>query len=281
MVKDFTVRKEHRIAEVLAGRERDEKGRIPKYWTPEKAISESKKYKTRKSFALNCQGGYQYLVRKKLLHLISFEVEVKRHFIPDFEVICAIKSCKTRTEMSERFSGEYSAVFRRKYLKEIYHEHFGRGKTSKYWNHKRVRDEALKYSTKGEFSKKSSGAYEYAINNGILDDVCAHMEVILSDYNCVYIWKVSGRNIYKVGVTSERLGEERIYSVSRKSGLPAEGIIISKSGRALEAEKELMKIGLSANFHGFNGSSEFRVFSDNDYKKAYRILYEYSDRAEK
>ena len=44
------------------------------------------------------------------------------------------------------------------------------------WTELAIREEALKYSTRNEFNKKSNGAYYGARRLGILEDVTAHME---------------------------------------------------------------------------------------------------------
>lgn len=265
------------IAEVLAGRERDEKGRIPQVWTIKKALAESEKFKTRKEFRTLSNSAYQYLIRKNSTHLMSFSTEIKRHRLSDFDVICAIKSCQTRDEMRKRFSGEHSAASKRKHLSVIFNDHFGRGKTNRYWSKEKVMLVAKDYSSRSDFCYENAGAYDYAMNNGFLDEACAHMESLKSDYDSVYMWCANGVDVYKVGVTSQRLGEWRIGNVSKKSGLNPSGLIIVKSNRALEAEKKLMKIGISANLSDFNGSSEFRIFSDVEYQEAYGVIYEYAD----
>lgn len=281
VIKSSTVRRAPGIAAVLAGRERDERGRIPQIWSTKKALEESKKFNSRKSFRINGSGGYQYLVRKKLIYLVSFDSEVKRASLSDFDIICAIKSCKTRTEMSERFNGEYSAVFRRKHLKPLYHEHFGRGKTSKHWDDDKALAESKKYSTRSAFSKCSQGAYSYVMDNDISHEAFSHMERITSDFDSVYIWCAgyldSGIGVYKIGVTSIRLGTWRIDNVAVKSGFSPHGLIIAKSRSALKAEKNLMKIGKSAGMTGFTGSSEFRLMTNKEYSKAYGVIYEHAD----
>ena len=43
------------------------------------------------------------------------------------------------------------------------------------WTDEMLRDEALKYETRGEFAKASRNAYYRAQRRGILDDICEHM----------------------------------------------------------------------------------------------------------
>ena len=49
------------------------------------------------------------------------------------------------------------------------------GAYSRMWDFENVQEEALKYKTRNEFRKRSGGAYDSAIRNGWLDEVCSHM----------------------------------------------------------------------------------------------------------
>jgi len=53
---------------------------------------------------------------------------------------------------------------------------------AKQWTNEEILNEALKYSTRGEFSKKSGSAYIIARNRGILDKACSHMRSILKQW---------------------------------------------------------------------------------------------------
>lgn len=44
-----------------------------------------------------------------------------------------------------------------------------------FWTKENCKIEALKYNTRGEFSKKASGAYNSALQNAWLDEICSHM----------------------------------------------------------------------------------------------------------
>lgn len=44
------------------------------------------------------------------------------------------------------------------------------------WTYDAVKTESLKYDTKSEFRKESSGAYAFAWRNGCIDDICSHMD---------------------------------------------------------------------------------------------------------
>lgn len=49
------------------------------------------------------------------------------------------------------------------------------GSSNIIWTYETIRDEALKYKTRGEFQNKSGRAYAVAIKNGWLDSFCKHM----------------------------------------------------------------------------------------------------------
>lgn len=50
------------------------------------------------------------------------------------------------------------------------------------WTKEAVTKEALKYNEKKEFAKKSAGAYDAAVKNRWLNEVCAHMKVFKRSY---------------------------------------------------------------------------------------------------
>jgi len=53
-------------------------------------------------------------------------------------------------------------------------------KVKGYWSFDKVKDEALKYTTRNDFNKLSKSAYLSAYRNGWLDEVCSHMKI--NDY---------------------------------------------------------------------------------------------------
>lgn len=203
---------------------------------------------------------------------------VKAHFHPFCTIWKAAKSCKNRKEFKTRFPRLYGAAYKRDIVQKIC-SHMPAARTAPKWTFCRVYNLARSYSTQGEFISKHAGALDYALNKGFWSHVSAHMERLNSDYDAVYIWGFWRDDVLicKVGVTSERLGMKRIDSVSRKSGLPVEFCIVAKSGCALDAEKELKIVGQKEPLNGFNGSSEFRRFSNQDLTKAYEVIYGYAD----
>ncbi len=95
--------------------------------------------------------------------------------------------------------------------------------------------------------------------------------------DAVYVWRLleypeqHGRLCYKVGVTSERLGIERIEYVGRFSGYTPVDVRVFNTGRAVEAETLLMALGESAQLTGFSGATECRLFTPDEYRQALAI----------
>lgn len=266
--KSSLEQQEQCIAVEHAGKERDAQGRFPRKWSVDLAVSISMLHKTRKEFRQKDSGAYRYLANKGLLHLISFETEVRVHRVDYFQVICEIKRCKTRTEFNERHPKSYAAVFNHQLLHDVYNSHFGRGATTKYWNKERAISSAKKHKTKNSLRLAEPGAYVYILNNNLSSVAFSHMTREKSDYDVVYLWvaeeKIDGKNLVKVGVTSKRLGKERVSSVSRKSGINVKRLLEINTDKALEIEGSIKRENESAGLSGFNGCSEFMIIGDQE-----------------
>jgi predicted GIY-YIG superfamily endonuclease len=81
------------------------------------------------------------------------------------------------------------------------------------WNNDLIKDEALKYNTRLDFSKNSPGAYYRARVNKILDKVCSHMAPVGNFYKrIVYAYEFEDNHVY-VGLTCnmKRRHYEHLY----------------------------------------------------------------------
>lgn len=86
------------------------------------------------------------------------------------------KKYETRAEFQRSNMSAYQKARRTGVLNEICaHMLWEGGKTT--WEKQEIHDEALKYTTRSEFAKKSANLYGKACEQGILDDVCSHMVV--------------------------------------------------------------------------------------------------------
>ena len=71
-------------------------------------------------------------------------------------------------------SAAYQAAHKRGLLDQIC-SHMAPSKTGKKWNKASVTLEASKYLHRSDFENGSSGAYNAALKNGWLNEVCCHM----------------------------------------------------------------------------------------------------------
>lgn len=85
----------------------------------------------------------------------------------------------TRMEFKNNSSLYYTAC-KRNWLDDICSHMVELQKPKRYWNKERCAEEALKYSMRKDFSKNSAGAYDSAINNGWLNEICSHMIILRS-----------------------------------------------------------------------------------------------------
>ena len=131
------------------------------------------------------------------------------------------------------------------------------------WTEESLQAEAAKYTTRSEFAKNSNRAYQAARDAGLLDKICAHME--RKRFDTIYISKEPGTNLYKVGLTSRRLGLNRIACVKPATELVAYVCFKPPVGAI---ERDLLRIGTV--HHG-----EYRIWTDDDLRTAIRRLAEY------
>lgn len=84
---------------------------------------------------------------------------------------------KDRSSFYKDFSWAYSVAIRRGWIEEITKHMAYKQKPAYYWNYENCRIEALKYTSKKEFNKTCTSAYQSAKRNGWLEDLCDHMKI--------------------------------------------------------------------------------------------------------
>jgi len=158
-------------------------------------------------------------------------------------------------------------------------EDLGIVKRTTTWTIELAKERAKAFNTRIEFKKKDPTAYDYTIRySGCADDIMSHMVPASNcDYDAIYIWKaIELDDVYKIGVTSARLGSERIEHVSRKSGLEYEIIILAKvTVKASVLETIILNHSVPYEFSApFDGSTEFRTLSRDELSTAIKLIEE-------
>ncbi len=152
-----------------------------------------------------------------------------------------------------------------------------------HWNYDTAKSSAAAFNSRKEWETNCSGAYCWAQEKGLIDELCTHMEFKPpSENNVIYIWKAerelfNGESVYKIGMTSARLGKRRIKKVEKDSKFKATVIaLVQVSGRATLVERKLLALGQDPKYMAFDGSTEFRALSDEQLQQALDILNQHA-----
>lgn len=182
----------------------------------------------------------------------------------------------TKTEFWKKNKPAYNASLRMgKEFHEICCAHMSGRYTQ--WSDEQLAKEAKKYRNIFDFRLSNLGAYWSAKRRGdkFFDKITHHQEKTSnrSDANVIYLYKVVGfRNLYKVGVTSYRNGFIRISQVLSSGNFSIDSLWYWKVDNAFIVEKEILLLGDSVHFDfEFDGSSEFRLFSECDLERIHKI----------
>ncbi|URQ03382.1 hypothetical protein PVA23_5 [Vibrio phage PVA23] len=148
------------------------------YWTLERLKEDALKYKTKSEWRKNSSGAYITAYNKGLLdeccaHMTSIKNPVGYWTLERLKED-ALKY-KTKSEWQKMSSGAYSTAHKRGLMNECCAHMTLIQRPKGYWTLERLKEDALKYKTKSEWRKNSSGAYIAAYRQDLLNECCAHM----------------------------------------------------------------------------------------------------------
>ena len=88
-----------------------------------------------------------------------------------------------------------------------------------------------------------------------------------------YIWEnADDQGVYKVGITSERCGRDRVAMCARKNGMTAKVILKLAVSDARELERKALEIGEAVDYPStIDGYTEFRRYTDQELGEVYRM----------
>ncbi len=157
------------------------------YWNnKERCHKEALKYETRTAFQKGSPGAYDAAQNKGWLDDIYGHMEELRKpngYWSNNKDNCAKEALKYKTRTAFRKgspSGAYDAAKDNGWLDDICGHMEELRKPNGYWSNNKdnCHKEALKYEIKIAFRKGSPSACSAAQNNGWLDDICGHMDVV-------------------------------------------------------------------------------------------------------
>jgi hypothetical protein len=242
-------------------------------WTDEMIFEEAAKFKSRSEFKELNNLAYVAAQRRNFLDKACDHMEYKNTYWSDDEIAQEAQKYKTRNEFQVS-SSAYQIAHKRGILEKVCSHMTYTERVN--WTPELLAEEALKYSSRRDFYRKNNNAYVAARRLDILDDITEHLGY-LDTYNTrdvVYLWHAEG-DIFKVGITSENLGDQRIYDVAKEAGSIPEIVMLKNVGTVMakKIESQILKLGEPVSFRSkFPGSSEFRHFSSSDLNKAIEII---------
>lgn len=90
----------------------------------------------------------------------------------------------SRSEFAKHDGKAYQFAWRNKLLDDVCsHMQISSIYSDARWCHETSTLEAKKHTSRAAFKRGNSGAYCYALNNGILDEICSHMPVLKKTWN--------------------------------------------------------------------------------------------------
>ena len=117
--------------------------------------------------------------------------------------ICRKEALKyhSRFEFQKNSPNVYSAAYKSGWLDDICGHMISPINPMNYWTKEKCQEEALKYNSRTEFSKRCKTGYSKSVKSGWLDDICGHMEKIGNRFNkCIYSYEFPDNYVY-VGLT--------------------------------------------------------------------------------
>jgi hypothetical protein len=256
------------------------------YWTLERLQAEALKYSTRQEFQQKNGAAYkaagEQKCRDQICSHMSKVKQPKGYWTLENLQVEALKY-SNKNDFRTHSNPAYLIASRKKFLDQICSHMEPRKFPNGYWlNKANCAAEALKYTNRRAFSIANSSAYHGADVNGWLDEICSHMDFNpSSDSDVVYIWRAVGHEfnklpVYKFGTTSARLNDRRVSEVARKAEMQFEIVLLTEvTVHAAELEVELLKLGASPKYHGFNGASEFRALTEAELQSAIELIQKF------
>jgi len=152
---------------------------LPPRWTSDKCKAEALKCSSKKEFREKFAAAYIAATKNKWLEEVCAHMTSNirpRGFWTEEECNKAAKKCSSRSEFQKKFNRAYVICKKEGWLNEVCN-HMESVKHEKgYWTLDRCHEEALRYSSRGQFQKESNTAYNVAWKKNWLDEICSHME---------------------------------------------------------------------------------------------------------
>jgi len=236
-------------------------------WGEVKIRNEAANYNTKREFEVGCPSAYVAANKRHpglLSELFGSNYSPVQSKWDEIEIRKEAAKYGSRKDFARGSHGAYNMARKLNLADQLFPP-----KIRADWTEATVRSEAKKYGSVVEFQRECGSGYNFANRLGIVWNLGFPEDRAPSDNNAIYIWRAvgqvyNGNPVYKIGVTSARLGTDRIERCSRSNGFDFEIICCETvQCRGTDLEKKLLILGENPRFVGFDGCTEFRALSDS------------------
>lgn len=247
-------------------------------WDKPKMAKSARRFRTRKEWKKGDDKAYQACHFRGWLNDpdITGHMQCGREKWKKPELIESARQFSTRGEWAKGDSKAYSACCDRGWLNDPdITGHMVAVLES--WDKPKLVESARRFRTKNEWKKGDDNAYQACTRYGWLDDpdITGHMVPNdgVSDNDAVYFYEFEYARItlYKIGLTSVRLGDERIKYVMKEAGYQPSNIFIWRVDNAREIERRMLEVGTQQEFYSGHGSTEMRILTPEQVRRVLRI----------
>lgn len=227
-------------------------------WDDQSVRTESAKYESKSAFYRGNSGAYAAAIR---LQIIDSLFENKIQYWDEQRIRDEAAKYESKKAFDNNGRGACNAARRLGILNELF-----QNKKKPVWTKLEIREAASKYDTKVAFQHGNTGAYLATIRRfpGLIDTLFDDHPKY-TDGDAFYIWRVDGYEwlghpVYKFGITSARLGLNRIHGCARLNRVKAVDIQLFQTDIAKEWEKLFLDMFTVIPDIGFeNGKTELRA----------------------
>jgi hypothetical protein len=241
-----------------------EKKKKPK-WDKESIRQVAKAFSSRGEFAAKNKPAYE---AARLLRMLPELFRLRLKQWNDQLVRQESTKYTTRTEFAKGSPAAYNAARRLKIIDQLYPS------LLKSWTEDEVRKIAKTCSSKKDLKRVCATAYNAALRLNIIDDLFKNQPQV-AERDCVYMWSVKDEpGLYKVGITSHKMGEYRINQVAKEAKFSPQLVFLVKVGyeNAKVIERKMKRLGTLYKFSKkFYGHSEFRYLSPSEVAECVKL----------
>ncbi len=234
--------------------------------TIQSATLDALKCRTRKQFQEEYGSAFWFAKKNEVMDIVCAHIPIIRRWNKKDAFTEALKY-NTRIEMKNADRGLSAFLYQNEYITDAC-THMTKLVKQPIWTYDKLQELVSSLSTIPELKETSLSAYQIILRNG-LGDMIKHLERKgpISDYDVFYRWEAVGekwndKNIVKGGITSKRIGINRIKTVAKKFGFKYKILEYTCCNNALELETEWKRKHTDIpKLEKLDGYSEFRAIA--------------------